>query len=32
MPRFTLTTKAKSDLIEMARYTQERWGREQRDL
>lgn len=32
MPGFTLTRKAKSDLIEMARNTQERWGREQRDL
>ena len=32
MPGFTLTSKAKSDLIEIARYTQERWGREQRDL
>ncbi|NTV13307.1 MAG: type II toxin-antitoxin system RelE/ParE family toxin [Desulfobulbaceae bacterium] len=32
MPRFTLTSKAKSDLIEIARYTQERWGREQRNL
>ncbi len=32
MVGFTLTSKAKSDLKEIARYTQERWGREQRDL
>lgn len=32
MPAFTLTRKAKEDLKEIARYTQERWGREQRDL
>lgn len=32
MPGFILTSKAKSDLIEIARHTQEQWGREQRNL
>lgn len=32
MPAFTLTSKAKSDLLEIARHTQERWGRDQRNL
>ena len=32
MPTFTLTNLAKADLKEIGRYTQERWGREQRDL
>ena len=31
MSRLTLTNKAKADLLEIGRYTQERWGREQRD-
>lgn len=31
MPLFTITNLAKSDLKEIGRYTQERWGREQRD-
>lgn len=31
MPRFTLTKKAKADLKEIARYTQDQWGRDQRD-
>ncbi|MBA4372280.1 MAG: plasmid stabilization protein ParE [Thermodesulfovibrio sp.] len=31
MPLFTITNKAKGDLKEIGRYTQERWGREQRD-
>lgn len=31
MPAFTLTNIAKADLIEIGRYTQNRWGREQRD-
>ena len=30
MPRFLLTRKAEADLKEIARYTQARWGREQR--
>ena len=30
--RFSLTRKAKSDLIEIARHTQEQWGLEQRNL
>jgi len=32
MPSFTLTNMAKADLKEIARFTQIRWGREQRDL
>ena len=32
MPSFSLTNKAKTDLKEIARFTQNRWGREQRDL
>lgn len=32
MPGFTLTSKAKSDLIEIAHHAQERWGLEQRNL
>lgn len=32
MPTFTLTSMAKADLKEIAKYTQNRWGREQRDL
>jgi len=32
MPSFTLTNLAKADLKEIGRYTQEHWGREQRDL
>ena len=32
MPAFTLTNLAKADLKEIARFTQTRWGREQRDL
>lgn len=32
MPSFTLTNMAKADLKEIARFTQKRWGREQRDL
>jgi toxin ParE1/3/4 len=32
MPSFTLTNMAKADLKEIARFTQNRWGREQRDL
>ncbi len=31
MPCFTLTNKAKADLKEIGRYTQEQWGREQRN-
>ncbi|MTI12384.1 type II toxin-antitoxin system RelE/ParE family toxin [Sansalvadorimonas verongulae] len=31
MPAFALTRKAKSDLLDIARYTQETWGREQRN-
>ncbi|MBU5613162.1 type II toxin-antitoxin system RelE/ParE family toxin [Geomonas azotofigens] len=30
-PRFTLTQKAVADLTEIARYTQLKWGREQRN-
>lgn len=30
MPRFSLTKQALEDLREIGRYTQERWGREQR--
>lgn len=32
MPSFTLTNRAKADLKEIARFTQNRWGREQRNL
>lgn len=32
MISFTLTKMAKADLQGIARYTQEHWGREQRDL
>lgn len=32
MPSFTLTNMAKADLKEIAKFTQIRWGREQRDL
>ncbi len=32
MTLFTLTKMAKADLQGIARYTQEHWGREQRDL
>lgn len=32
MPSFTLTNMAKADLKEIARFTQNRWGREQRNL
>ena len=31
MPSFTLTNMAMADLKEIGRYTQSRWGREQRD-
>ncbi|HXV20546.1 MAG TPA: type II toxin-antitoxin system RelE/ParE family toxin [Desulfuromonadales bacterium] len=31
MPCFTLTAKAKADMLEIGRYTLSRWGREQRD-
>lgn len=31
MPKFTLKEKAKSDLKDIARFTQKRWGREQRN-
>ena len=31
MATFTLTEKAKSDLKDIARFTQKRWGREQRN-
>jgi toxin ParE1/3/4 len=31
MPGFTLTKKAKADLMEIGRYTQFHWGRDQRD-
>jgi len=31
MPSFTLTKKAVSDLLEIGRYTEQHWGREQRD-
>jgi len=30
MPKFLLTRQALEDLREIGRYTQERWGREQR--
>jgi toxin ParE1/3/4 len=29
MPSFTVTNKAKADLKEIGRYTQEHWGRDQ---
>jgi toxin ParE1/3/4 len=32
MAGFTLTNKAKADLLEIVRYPRERWGLEQRDL
>ena len=32
MPVFTLTNMANADLKEIAKFTQNRWGREQRDL
>lgn len=32
MPAFILTNMAKADLKEIARFTQNRWGRQQRDL
>jgi len=32
MPTFTLTNMAKADLKEIGRFTQTRWGRDQRDL
>lgn len=32
MSSFTLTNMAKADLKEIARFTQNRWGREQRNL
>ena len=32
MKRFQLTTKAKSDLKQIAIFTERRWGREQRNL
>ena len=32
MPSFSLTNLAKADLKEIARFTQNRWGREQRNL
>jgi toxin ParE1/3/4 len=31
MPEFQLTRKAMADLKDIARYTQSRWGREQRN-
>lgn len=31
MSRFTLTNKAKADMKEIGRYTQDHWGRDQRD-
>ena len=31
MPTFTLTKGAVADLIEIGRYTQKRWGPEQRN-
>lgn len=31
MPTFTLSRKAKADLSAIARYTERRWGREQRN-
>ncbi len=32
MPTFTLTSMAKADMKEIAKFTQNRWGREQRNL
>lgn len=32
MPPFKLSVKAKSDLKDIARYTQNNWGREQRNI
>ncbi|NVN99626.1 MAG: type II toxin-antitoxin system RelE/ParE family toxin [Geobacteraceae bacterium] len=32
MPSFTLTNMAKADLKEIANFTQNRWGREQRNV
>lgn len=32
MPTFTLTNLAKADMKEIAKFTQNRWGREQRNL
>ena len=32
MASFKLTAKAKDDLRNIARYTQEKWGREQRNI
>ncbi|SJZ39918.1 toxin ParE1/3/4 [Trichlorobacter thiogenes] len=32
MPAFTLTNMAKADMKEIATFTQNRWGREQRNL
>jgi toxin ParE1/3/4 len=32
MPAFTLTNMAKADLQEIAKFTQNRWGHEQRNL
>lgn len=32
MPTFTLTNMAKADLKDIANFTQNRWGREQRNL
>ncbi len=32
MPTFTLTNMSKADLKDIARFTQNRWGREQRNL
>lgn len=31
MPRFHLTQAAKADLKDIGRYTQQKWGRAQRD-
>lgn len=32
MAGFTLTSRAKADLMEIGRYTLEQWGREQRNI
>jgi len=32
MSKFTLTDKAKDDLKKIARFTQKRWGKEQRNI
>ena len=32
MKLFRLTNRAKSDLIQLAKYTEEHWGRDQRNL